>query len=444
LNTPIYDFVTKYCSRESTRLHMPGHKGNGPLGFEQLDLTEIDGADELWTPEGIIAESEANASSLFGARTFYSVEGSSLCVRSMIFLIKKWAHINGRKPTVLAGRNAHRTFIYAAALMDIDVDWIMPSESDSYQMCTVTGEDIDCILSDCTDMPAAVYLTSPDYLGNILDIKSIAHACHRHGVFLIVDNAHGAYLKFMKQSLHPMDLSADMCCDSAHKTLPALTGAAYLHISSNTDAFFADNARSAMALFASTSPSYLIMQSLDLCNKYLSEKSFEYEETATKVSVLKSFLNSCNYSLSGNEPLKVTIFCRDYGYTGNEISEILKQNNIWLEYHDEDYVVMMFSPNNTDNDFELVKSILSSIPQRTPLERTRFCAAASRQIVSFSEAILADSELIDSKQAVGRILADPVVSTPPCVPLYMCGEIIDTVLPSGKVRVIKEVSGDEE
>lgn len=424
---------------------MPGHKGAGLLGIEHLDITEIDEADELWAPEGIILQSEANASSIFGAHTFFSVEGSSLCIRSMIFLIKKWALINGFKPTILAGRNAHRTFIYSASIMDIDVDWIMPAEDDSFQMCSITANDLDDLLCSYTDSkPAAVYLTSPDYLGNILDIRSIANVCHKHGVFLLVDNAHGAYLKFMNPSVHPMDLGADMCCDSAHKTLPALTGAAYLHVSKDTDSFFADNAVSAMALFASTSPSYLILQSLDLCNRYLAEKSHEYIEVSEKVSSLKDSLKSLNYTLSGNEPLKVTIFCKAFGYTGNEFSDILKKNNIWLEYHDDDYIVMMFSPQNTDNNFDHIMSVLSKIVPKTPMAKSSFSIVNPKQCISFSEAVYSDSEVIDSKDSLGRVLANPVVSTPPCVPLYMCGEVIESPLPPGKVKVIKRKTSNEK
>ena len=115
MDTPIYDFAKAYQSAAPARLHMPGHKGRGPLGCEGLDLTEITGADSLFEASGIIAQSEQNASRLFGCPTFYSTEGSSLCIRAMVRLSCLWAELQGRAPLILAARNVHKTFLSAAA-----------------------------------------------------------------------------------------------------------------------------------------------------------------------------------------------------------------------------------------------------------------------------------------------------------------------------------------
>ena len=225
MNTPICDFVRRYAESKTLRLHMPGHKGKGPLGIEQLDITEISGADSLYEASGIIAESEANASALFGCPTFYSTEGSSQCIRAMLHLATC-----GRNRRIAAARNVHKTFLSAAALLDLQVDWLYPDSEGSYLACPITAETLENYFATCEEIPAAVYVTSPDYLGNLLYIDALAAVCHRYGSLLLVDNAHGAYLKFLPDSRHPMDLGADLCCDSAHKTLPVLTGGAYLHI----------------------------------------------------------------------------------------------------------------------------------------------------------------------------------------------------------------------
>ena len=265
MTTPICDFARRYAERHALRLHMPGHKGCGFLGVEQWDITEIDGADSLYEAEGIIRESEDNASALFGVPTFYSTEGSSQCIRAMLYLAALHAKKQGKRPRILAGRNAHKTFLSAVALLDVEVEWLLPREGESYLSCKVSAEDVAARLSAMGEKPTAVYLTSPDYLGNVADIAAIAEVCHRYGVLLVVDNAHGAYLKFLQPSRHPMDLGADMCCDSAHKTFPVLTGGAYLHAVEE----FAPQCKNALQLFGSTSPSYLIMESLDGANAYL-------------------------------------------------------------------------------------------------------------------------------------------------------------------------------
>ena len=266
MNTPIVDFAKKYAASNALRLHMPGHKGVGTV--EALDLTEIDGADVLYHASGIIRQSEDNAARIFGTkRTVYSAEGSSLSIRAMLYLTKLYAASVGKSARILAARNAHKTFVTAAALLQLDVQWIFPERPEDIVSCSISAEYLENILAQ--ELPTAVYLTSPDYLGNIADVGGISAVCRKYGVLLLVDNAHGAYLRFLGR--HPTELGADVCCDSAHKTLPVLTGGAYLHISEKAPKIFFEQAEAAMSIFASTSPSYLILQSLDAANRYLSD-----------------------------------------------------------------------------------------------------------------------------------------------------------------------------
>ena len=227
MNTPIADFVRGYDGSGTARLHMPGHKGRPFLGCEHLDITEVKGADALYEADGIIAESEKNAGALFGSgRTLYSTEGSSQCIRAMLYLALT-CRPAGAAPVIVATRNVHKAFVYAAALLDFEVVWLWP-EGDSQSLCgcPVSPEGLEKTLAELDQPPAAVYLTSPDYLGGMADIASLAQVCHRHDTVLAVDNAHGAYLHFLDPAVHPLDLGADICCDSAHKTLPVLTGGA--------------------------------------------------------------------------------------------------------------------------------------------------------------------------------------------------------------------------
>ena len=423
MKTPIVDFVKNYNNKNSIRLHMPGHKGRSFLGIENSDITEIDGADVLYSADGIIEESENNASSLFGTRhTFYSTEGSSLAIRAMIFL----ACQNEEKPLILAARNVHKAFIYAAALCDCEVNWIYPQKQSHICACEITAEDVKKALQNSLRKPSAVYVTSPDYLGNILDIKSISEVCAEYDIPLLADNAHGAYLGFLSENQHPIKLGASMCCDSAHKTLPVLTGGAYLHISENAPQHFYTNARSALSLFASTSPSYLILQSLDLCNAYLADSYKEnLAETIGKVESLKNFLREKGFKLSGNEKLKIAIEAPSFGYCGNEIYDILKENQIFCEFCDRDYLVMMFTPENSAEDFERIRKAFADIKQKTAPERT-IPQLTEKQTgaVSIRKAVFSPSEAVETEKAVGRICASPTVSCSPAVPVAVSGEVI--------------------
>ncbi len=418
MQTPICDFVKNYIEKNAMRLHMPGHKGVTYLGAETFDITEIDGADSLYEASGIIAESEKNASNLFGCDTFYSTEGSSQCIRAMLFLALQDAKKKGKRPLVLAGRNAHKTFLSAAALLDFDVQWLTNENQDSYLSCKIDAQTLDRALSRRNI--TAVYLTSPDYLGNILDIKTLAEVCKKYGTLLVVDNAHGAYLKFLDK--HPIDLGADLCCDSAHKTLPVLTGGAYLHISNSAPEWMHGNAKNALALFGSTSPSYLILQSLDMANKYVAdgykEKLCEFAKRAEK---LKTTLSKAGYVLKGNEPIKITIKTKSYGYLGEDFAKVLLEKNLVCEFCDKDFAVMMLTP---ETDLETLEKTLLSVPKKTAIPQISPKYYNPERLMSIREAALSPSMEVPIEKALGRILATATVGCPPAVPIVTCGERI--------------------
>ncbi len=424
MDTPICDFVRRYSESNALRLHMPGHKGQSILGMEELDITEISGADSLYEANGIIKESEENASSVFGCKTFYSTEGSSLCIRAMLYLAVLYAKQQNKKPLILAGRNAHKTFLSAAALLDFDIEWLYPQNSESYLSCNITAEELENAIKKHN--PSAVYLTSPDYLGNVADIRMLSEVCRNSSVLLIVDNAHGAYLKFLPESKHPIDLGADICCDSAHKTLPVLTGGAYLHISPHAPEIFIKNAKDALALFGSTSPSYIIMQSLDAANRYISDG---YKDELTvfteRIEELKTALTAHKFSFIGNEPLKLAINTKKYGYYGFEFADILHKKGLVCEFCDPDFAVMMLTPETEVDGLKKIKRILISIPQKEEITDKPPMPRIAETAVSVREACFSDSETVPITESIGRILATANVACPPAVPIVVCGERID-------------------
>lgn len=425
MDTPIKDFVEKYVSSKTERLHMPGHKGSSVMGIEQYDLTEIDGADSLYNANGIIEKSQKNASTLFNAYTFYSTEGSSLSIRAMLYLALKNSN-NKKDAFVLAGRNAHKSFVSAVGLLGLGVKWIYPDNAQGYLSCNITSNQIENILTNLETKPIALYLTSPDYLGNILDIEAIAKVCKKFGILLLVDNAHGAYLKFLEKSKHPIDLGADMSCDSAHKTLPALTGAGYLHLSKTLHKELVDLAPTATSLFGSTSPSYLILQSLDILNETLSSNYSQSLINYTKqLDQLKNYLSDLGYTLLGNEKLKLTLNAKEYGYYGQEINQYLKSFGIMCEFYDKDYLVLMFSPSSGTSAIDKLKNALTKLPKKPKINELppQFCQPNA--VLTIRQALLADTEKVPVDKAEGRIFADVCFSCPPAVPVMVCGEKID-------------------
>lgn len=418
MNTPVWDFAQNYVNQDPVRLHMPGHKGVGDL--ERYDLTEVEDADVLYHPWGIIKESMENAASVFGAaKTVYSAEGASLAIRGMLYLTRLYAVSAGKNPVIAAGRNAHSSFVTAAALLDLEVHWLF---GEKLLSCDLTPEQLEEFLRE--NPVAAVYITSPDYLGNVADIRGLAEVCHRYDVLLLVDNAHGAYLRFFDR--HPLQLGADVCCDSAHKTLPVLTGGAYLHIGFNAPELYLQQAERAMALFASTSPSYLILESLDRVNRYLVE---EYPQALRDfvplVDALKAKLQEKGFALAGAEPIKLTIAPKSYGYRGDELAALLKQEKMICEFADPDYLVLMLTPQNSTEDLERLERFLLALPRKKAIAEQPPVIAIPAKAMSMHQAIMQPAQTCPAAQCLGRVLAAPTVSCPPAVPVLVCGEVVD-------------------
>ena len=296
-------------------------------------------------------------------------------------------------------------------------------------------------------------MTSPDYLGNLQDIAGLSEICSAAGVPLLVDNAHGAYLRFLPGSHHPIGLGAAMCCDSGHKTLPVLTGGAYLHLGKNAPIQDESIVRNALALFGSTSPSYLILQSLDRCNRYLAEGyPIRVLQCLRELSLLRQELNALAqqagavrpFALDGHlgnparEPLKLTLDAAALGLTGTQLAETLRKNSMECEYADPRYLVLMFTPENPPRDYEkLTEAVrtlcqtLSETAQGGAEADEAACAAAFAALreqaeprCSIRQAVFAAQERVPVSAALGRVCAMPAVSCPPAIPIAVSGEVI--------------------
>ena len=382
----------------------------------------------------------------------------------MLCLALQAAPAAGQRPVLLAARNAHKALLYAAALLDFDIQWLWPAPQDAGALCScpVSAAKLTGALQGLVQQgkrPFGVYITSPDYLGGVQDIAALAEVCKDFDVPLLVDNAHGAYLRFLPQGgQHPIALGAAMCCDSGHKTLPVVTGGAYLHLGKNAPVQDEAAVRNALALFGSTSPSYLILQSLDKCNQILSEGyPLRLLQCCGHLTRLRRELNEaaaakhCPGPLAlESEPLKVTLDAAVLGLSGTELAEKLRAAKIECEYADPRYLVLMFTPDNPPQDFERLSAAVLRIaeelagPVTLPEETAGEFAALERGLhrrCTIRQAVFAPQEQLPTEQAVGRICAMPTVSCPPAIPIVVSGEQITPAAAAWMKRYhVEEVS----
>ena len=429
--TPIVDYLNEYAASDMTRLHMPGHKGvevskykdefafvanrkePAPTCIEasevvgglvaektiekllaeigRFDITEITGADNLYDSSGIIKESEENASKVFGAKTFYSTEGSSQANKAMLYLAKKhWENSKGSAnsdaaqsfvasepdgaknstneiPCIIAVGSCHKSFYHAAELLNIRVIKVennVPTPGGMACLDTtdkLVSEILNAVESNFN--PIGVFITYPDYFGNVTDLKEIKNALSKLNIPLLVDGAHSAYFKFLDydkypEYKHPTDCGADLCCTSAHKTLPALTGTAYLHVNESFSDVISEVSH-AMDLFGSTSPSYLLMASLDLFNGLSESYKKEVRSFCKKIELLKKELTDMGFTIHPSDPLRIVV-CSDERFKGSDFASSLREHKCEVECYDEDYIIMMLTPYNTDKDLDRIyESFLS-------------------------------------------------------------------------------------
>ena len=425
METPVFTFLQDYAAKHPLRMHMPGHKGLAPvpeLAYTYAcDITEIQGADSLFDADGIIAESERNAARLFGtAETVYSCGGSTLCIQAMLYLMRQ----EGRR--VVAARTVHRAFLNACVLLGLEVVWVYPSEEHGILSGAYTAEDFQHALEALGGAPACVYVTSPDYLGHMADIPAIAAVSHQYDAPLLVDNAHGAHLAFLEKNQHPMALGADLCCDSAHKMLPCLTGCAYLHTSR---AEYAGRLKGAMGVFGSTSPSYLMLMSLDLCNRFLAEDAPQQLRLVTRLvqEMRQRLRGKLIFGAEGGDLLHLSIDTAAMGCDGRFAAEQLRKMGCFVEYAGREAVVLLLSASETEEHLSRLEEMLEACDFVPDGRKAELPPSFPRPetICGMRQAALAQSVEIPVSQALGRICAGVRVPCPPAVPIIISGERVD-------------------
>lgn len=407
METPIHDFLLSYAAENPVRCHMPGGKE------QPFDITEIEGADSLFESSGIIKRSEMNAAGFFGAgETLFSCGGSTLAIQTMLACAKT---MFPEKNRVAASRYCHKSLVASCVLLGLEVDWI---EAESFLSCEISPKNAEEAIREDT---LCVFVQNIDYYGGECDIKGISEVCKRKRVLLLVDNAHGAYLVFTDR--HPLRLGADMTADSAHKTLPCITGSAYLHVSENAPKGLSKRAKELMGLFGSSSPSYLMLDSLDLCNRFIAEKADYAKMIFDEIKALKSRLEALGFKLRKSDLMKITIDACEYGYSGFELSAQLRERGVSAEYADRRYTVLLFSVSQDIQDFERVFKAASDIPRREKIEYNEPTFKLPPVAMTAREAVFGNSDEVRLENACGKVCGSIICSCPPCVPVIMPGEV---------------------
>lgn len=423
-NTPLKRALDEYIRQDYARLHMPGHKGASisPLGkLMAYDVTEVEGTDSLFEDDGPLKELEEIFTRLYDTKgTVMSAGGSTLCIQAMLRMVAK------KEGRILAGRNIHAAAVNAMALLGLEPVWVYPNRKQEERLIgEISPDAIRSVLekekqAGTLDSLCAVYVTSPDYFGVMSDIRSIAQIAHEYGLPLLVDNAHGAHLHFLKEEYHPMQLGADLCCDSLHKTMPALTGAALLHTS---DTKYYPQMKGAMTVFGSTSPNYLIMLSMDSTAVFLMQDGAErIQQTVTRCEELRQKAREKGFVLPQHcDPMRLTLPLAGTGWDAQNFRKLLRKHKIMEEYLSDSGCVLLFSPFNREEDFKLTEALLDEVLiQNQPF--TAFPIVPSEKVMSLREAFLSPKESVPVEKAEGRIAAQVKITCPPGIPLVMPGE----------------------
>lgn len=421
----LYESLCAYRERGFSSFHTPGHKDGAcfPPDLLSLDFTELPETDSLFEAAGILKQAEDHAAAVFGtAASLFSTGGCTLCIQAMLRL----AVPEGGK--IICGRVIHRSAVNTMALLGLTPVWVaLRRDAGPGFPGRVAAEDVQKALEKHADA-AAVYLTSPDYYGVMADIPSIHDVCKEKGIPLLVDNAHGAHLGLLEPDLHPIHLGAAMAASSAHKTLPVLTGGAFLDIA---DPAYQAGAKEAMALFGSTSPSYPIMVSLDECVTWMEQKGkHAYQSLVGQVGKIREKAREMGFSSPTGlcDPARLTLRPLWKGMTGEALFNALRRWHIQPEYHDGASVVLLPTPMNRQPDLERLLQALEKIASSCSMfeqgEPPEPLPPLPPVRCTPREAVLAPSQYVPLEEAAGRIAAEAACPCPPGIPIVMPGEEI--------------------
>lgn len=452
----LYQALSAYGGSDFYPCHMPGHKRSSLSGemadFYKIDITEIEGFDNLHQAEGILLAAQVRANRLYGAdETFFLINGSTCGALAAV--------MTSTKPgdQILMARNCHKSVYHAAILQGLCVHYYCPKMIEEYDICDgVDFREIGRLLDQYPDC-ATVVITSPTYEGVVSDVAEIANVVHERGKILIVDEAHGAHLGLCGTGAYSYEKKgavaqgADLVIHSLHKTLPSMTQTALLHV--NGDRIDRVKLRKYLSMFQSSSPSYVLMASMDSCMRYLERQGRErftamethYRAFCQKTQGLRHIrigkigdVPEKKYAFTDWDMGKAVISVKGTNITGKELCGILREEyHLELEMAAQTYALAMMTLMDEAQGWQRLADALTEIDARIEESangRTGSGFACKKAGLTMAQAFHSPREEAALEEAAGRISADFITPYPPGIPLAAPGELIDGEL----IAIIKD------
>lgn len=468
----LYRILREYAAGDVYPCHMPGHKrnpaGGEMAGFFDIDITEIEGFDNLHHAEGILKDAQERANRLYGAEeTFFLVNGST---GGILAAVMTAAEPGGE---ILIARNCHRSVYHAALMQNLKVHYYQPQLIREYDICDgVSAAEIGKLLDEHPAVKAVV-ITSPTYEGIVSDVAGIVETVHGRDKILIVDEAHGAHL-----CDGAVTAGADLVIHSLHKTLPSLTQTALLHV--NGSRVDRKRLRSYLAMVQSSSPSYILMAGIDACVRFLEENGAErtaffrvqreiFQHKTAKMKQVcigeMTNLSEKGYALAGWDMGKVLISVKNTAMTGKQLADVLRESyHIELEMAAAAYGLALMTLMDTAEGWQRLADALLKIDDRIEREskavregRHTVTTDLPETVMTLAQAFHSGREEVLPEEAAGRISADFISLYPPGIPLAAPGERLTQTLlediaeyvrkgftvqglsPAGRIGVVVEI-----
>lgn len=439
MKTPLLDQIISYCHNPKTPFHMPAHNGGRGvmpklttffgLNVFKADLTELDELDNLNNPEGVIKETQEKISTIFDSKASYLlINGSTGGLMTLVSSLTK----EGEK--VLINRNCHRSIMNGLIASGAEPVWLMPEWLPDWELFgAILPETLDEQLENNPDIKA-VFITSPSYEGIVSDTKALAAICKKHRAKLIVDEAHGGHWHFNnKFPDSALQCGADAVVQSFHKSCGSLSQSSILHISKTSDIDL-NNIEENLKLFQSTSPSYLLMASLDAASSYLAspegnkvlESTYKYalelREQLKKIPKIKVLENTKDFNI---DPTR--LFLSIEGLSGLMLGDIIEENyHIAIESFNNRGNLFFLNIGNSKDDFDKLYDALKEVASGNYESAMSLLPEPNRPVMNLSprKAFYSESIKLKIKEAMGKTVKYPYVKCPPGVCMLIPGEQI--------------------